>query len=400
MPRHATRHPFFESIAREWGLLCQRPWDLAMISWVPLLSAALIFAIFSAGIPTRLPVGVRDADHSALSRQLVRFLDATPGLQVVQQVDDELAAERAMRSGAVYGMVEVPAGFARDIKLGHAAQITLLHNAQFSSHSGMIQRDVRTATGTLSAGIEIVARNKRGESPRAARLSQEPIRTAMANLFNPALDYLQFLGMALVPAMLHIFAMVAGAWSVGTELRDGTLGEWKVICVGGRQYGGLLLALLGKLVPSFIALFAVGIASTLGFMAAGGWHPAGSMTLALLALGAMIGLSIALGALAAAISRSLRTALSATGFITAPAFAFSGAAFPIAAMPQTAQWWAMSLPFTHYLRVQIEQLEMGVPVSCSAGTVGVMLLAAVVALAIAAHCIGKAAADPSSWGKR
>ena len=400
MPRHATRHPFFESLRREWGLLCRRHWDLAMISWVPLLSVLLVYAIFSAGIPTRLPIGVRDADHSALSRQLVRFLDAAPGLQVAHQYQDESETEHAMRSGTVYGVVEIPAGFARSVKLGHASQVTLLHNAQFSSHSGMIQRDVRTAVGTLSAGIEIVARNKRGESARGARLSQEPIRTAMANLFNPSLDYLQFLAMALVPAMLHIFAMVAGAWSVGVELRDGTLGEWKVICVGGRRFGGVLLALLGKLASSFLALYAVGTVGLLGIMAAGGWRPAGSLALVLAALAVMIALSIALGALAAAWSRSLRTALSAAGFITAPAFAFSGAAFPIAAMPQAAQWWAKSLPFTHYLRVQIAQLEMGAPVSYSATAVATMLLALIVSLAFAAYGTSRAAADPASWGKR
>jgi ABC-2 type transport system permease protein len=400
MPRHATRHPFFESLSREWGLLCRRPWDLAMISWVPLLSVLLIYAIFSAGIPIRLPIAVWDADHSALSRQLVRFLDAAPGLQVVRQYGDEVEVEHGMRSGAVYGVVEIPSGFSRDVKLGRAAQVTLLHNAQFSSHSGMIQRDVRTAVSTLSAGIEIVARNKRGESPRGARLSAEPIRTAMANLFNPALDYLQFLAMALLPAILHIFAMVAGAWSVGVELRDGTLGEWKVICVGGRQFGGVLLALFGKLALPFLMLVAVGVAGTLGMIAAGGWHPAGSLALVLAALAVMIALSIALGALAAALSRSLRTALSATGFITAPAFAFSGAAFPIAAMPQTAQWWAKSLPFTHYLRLQIEQLEMGVPASTSATALMAMLLATIAAFALAAYGIGRAAGDPASWGKR
>ena len=45
----------------------------------------------------------------------------------------------------------------------------------------------------------------------------------------------------------------------------------------------------------------------------------------------------ALGALLAALTRSLRMALSGVGFCSAPAFAFSGVAFPLLAMPASAR---------------------------------------------------------------
>ncbi|HJV52106.1 MAG TPA: ABC transporter permease [Noviherbaspirillum sp.] len=393
-------HIFRASLRREWQLLRRRPWDVAMISWVPLLSVALIWWIFSAGIPTRLPIGVWDADHSALSRQLVRFLDATPGLQVSAQYDDELQVEHAMRSGRVYAVVEIPREFARDVKRGHASQVTLLHNAQFSSHSGIIQRDVRTAVGTLSAGIEIVARNKRGESLRAAKLGAEPIRASLANLFNPSLDYLQFLGMALIPALLHIFAMAAGAWSVGTELRDATIADWRDASQQGQGRMSFFAALLGKLSIPFLSLSAVGIFGLLAVIIAGGMHPAGSLAFTLGALVAMLALSIALGAVVAAATRSLRTALSVTGIVTAPAFAFSGAAFPLSAMPASARLWADSLPFTHYLRVQIEQLQMGAPLRYSLPAAIWMPLVALALLALAARALDQAARQPETWGAR
>ncbi|KIF81380.1 ABC transporter permease [Noviherbaspirillum autotrophicum] len=393
-------HIFRASLRREWQLLCRRPWDIAMISWVPLLSVALIWWIFSAGIPTRLPIGVWNADHSALSRQLVRFLDAAPGLQVVAQYDDELQVEHAMRAGKVYGVVEIPREFARDVKRGHAAQVTLLHNAQFSSHSGIIQRDVRTAVGTLSAGIEIAARNKRGEPVRAAKLAAEPIRTSLANLFNPSLDYLQFLGMALIPALLHIFAMTAGAWSVGAELRDATIGDWRNASMQGQAGTSFFAALLGKLCVPFLSLSLVGVSGLLAVIIAGGMHPAGSLVFTLLALLAMLALSIALGAAVAAATRSLRTALSVTGIVTAPAFAFSGAAFPLSAMPAGARLWADSLPFTHYLRVQVEQLQMGAPLRYSLPVLVWMPVVALALLALAARALTRAAQQPDSWGAR
>lgn len=368
-----------------------------MISWVPLLAAALLWWIFSAGLPTRLPIGVLDDDHSALSRQLVRFLDATPGLAVARRYDNPAEAEHALRRIDVYAVVSIPRDFSRDVKQGRSAQITLLHNAQLGTHSGLIQRDVRTAVGTLSAGVEMTARNKRGEAAQGVRTSMEPVRAGMVTLFNASLDYEQFLAAALIPALLHILAMTAGAWAVGRELRDRTLGDWLGPTPALGQTAG---ALLGKLLWSWLGLGGVATLALLWITWGRGWHPAGSVPWTLVALWVFLALSIALGALASAATRSLRTALSATGFITAPAFAFSGVGFPLLAMPWAAQLWALALPYTHYIRLQMEQLQMGAPLSVSVATPLWMTLATAVLLSACVPLLRAAAVQPASWGKR
>ena len=232
------------SFRREARRLAADPWDLAMVTWVPLLAVALLWWIFSAGLPRHLPVGMVDEDHSSLSRQLVRMLDATPGVRIAQNHANAAEAERALRALEVYAVVTIPRDFARTVKEGRAAQVTLLHNAQMGTHSGLLQRDVRAAVGTLSAGIEMAARNKRGESAQAVRVSREPIHTQLVALFNVSSNYEQFLGAALIPALLHILAMTAGAWTVGRELRDRSLGEW----LGTGRFVPVAGALLGKLV--------------------------------------------------------------------------------------------------------------------------------------------------------
>lgn len=385
------------SARREAALLRRRPWDLAMITWVPLLACALMWWIFSAGLPTRLPIGLIDDDHSALSRQLGRFLDATPGLQLAQHYSNSAEAERALRSADVYAIVRIPADFTRSIQQGRAAQVTLLHNAQFGTHSGLIQRDVRTAVGTLSAGVEMAARTKRGEPAQSVRVNMEPVRAGTVTLFNASLDYEQFLAAALIPALLHILAMTAGAWSVGRELRDRTVTDWLgAVPTLGRALAGVL----GKLVWPLLGLGLVGTLALLWVTWGRGWHPAGSVGWTWVALWAFLALSIGMGALASAGTRSLRTALSATGFITAPAFAFGGVGFPILAMPWGAQLWAKALPYTHYMRLQMEQLQMGAPLRVSLATPFWMALAAAAMLGLAALALRAAATQPETWGKR
>lgn len=382
---------------REWMRLRQSPWDLAMISWIPLVGVALLWWIFSAGLPTRLPIGVIDQDHSALSRQLNRFLDATPGLRVAQQLPDTHAAARELRRASVYAVVIIPAEFSRTVKLGHAAQVTLLHNAQFGTHSGLIQRDVRTVVGTLSAGVEMAARNKRGEPAQGVRVAMEPVRTDMQSLFNPSLNYEQFLAAALIPALLHILAMTAGAWSVGRELRDGTIWAWLGVAPSPAVAAG---ALLGKLAPAWLSLGGVAALALLWLTVGRGWHPAGHVTWVLLALLAFLGLSLALGAFISAVTASLRMALSATGLITAPAFAFSGVGFPLLSMPPGARAWAEALPFTHYIRLQIEQLQMGAPLGPSTQTLLTFVLAMGLLLGGSVAPLARASRFPRRWGKR
>ncbi len=385
------------SARREFALLRARPWDLAMITWVPLLAVLLIWWIFSAGLPERLPIGVLDQDRSALSRQIVRFLDATPGLRVVQRFDDEGAMARALTSGAVDAAVQLPRDLNREVKQGRVGQVVLLHNAQLGTHSSLIQRDVRTVVATVSGGVELAVRNKRGESMIAARATMEPLKAGTVALFNTSGDYEQFLGAALIPALLHILAMTAGAWAVGRELRDRSIGGW---LGAAPRWHEALAALAGKLSLPFASLSLVGIAAMLWITAGRGWHPVGSLGWTLFALVVFLALSIALGGFVAALTRSLRTALSATGFITAPAFAFGGVGFPLVAMPALAQMWAALLPYTHYVRVQMEQLQMGAPLAYSAATPLWMVVGTAVLLAATATALGRAARAPDSWGGR
>lgn len=393
----SARGGFRASAQREWRLLRQRRWDLAMVSWVPVLAVALIWWIFSAGLPNQLPIAVLDQDHSSLSRQLVRLLQATPGLRVLETEVDTAQAAQSVRRGDVYAVLEIPRDFSQIIKRGEAAQVTLSHNAQLGTHSGLIQRDVRTAVATFSAGIEIAARNKRGASVVSARVAMEPLRTSAITLFNTALNYEQFLAAALIPAVLHILAMTAGAWAVGRELRDGTAEQW---LAPGASLTQVLAALAGKLLLPVVSLSLTGALGLAWVTWGRGWQPTGSLAWVVLALFVFMALSAALGALAAALFRSLRTALSATGFITAPAFAFSGVGFPLSAMPVLARWWAQAMPYTHYIRVQVEQLQMGAPLHYSVASVFWLTLATAGVALVCGLRLQRISNDPTAWGRR
>lgn len=191
--------------------------------------------------------------------------------------------------------------------------------------------------------------------------------------------------------------MTAGAWAVGRELRDATLGQWLGDSPG---WSSASAALLGKLSWPLLSLGLVGTTSLLGLTWGRGWFPLGSLAWVLLGLWGLLALSLVMGAAVAAGTLSLRTALSATGFITAPAFAFSGVGFPLQSMPVLARGWAELLPYTHYIRLQMEQLQMGAPLRYSSLSLAGLWLAAAVLGVLSAQLLVRAARQPERWGGR
>jgi ABC-2 type transport system permease protein len=381
--------------AREWRRLRASPWDLAMVSWVPLLAVALIAWIFSAGLAQQLPIAVLDQDHSVLSRQLLRWLQATPGLRVTGQFSNQAQGEQALRSGAVYALLQIPADLSLRLHRSEPATVTLLHNAQFGSHSGLIQRDVRGVVATLSGALELAARERRGAAPASARVALEPLSVRALTLFNPAQDYEPFLAAALIPALLHIFAMTAGAWSVGRELRDRSLSDW---IAPQSSLAQALTALVAKLALPVLALTLLGVLALAWVSDSSAGLSARAGVLAALLL--FLSLSALLGAVLALASGSLRLGLSGTGFLSAPAFAFGGVGFPLLAMPVLARDWAAALPYTHYIRLQNQQLQMGAPLSVSLPIGLGLVLAALLTALLGAALLRWRAQRPLSWGRR
>jgi ABC-2 type transport system permease protein len=196
-----------------------------MVSWVPMLDHGADVLDFFGG-PALPPAHRRlDRRHSALSRQLVRMLQATPGLEVRQSVLNRGEAADALLRMEVYGVVHIPPDLETHVKQGRGGAVTLLHNAQLATASSLLQRDLKQVVGTLSAAVEMQAAAKRGSPHQVLQVQMEPIKTQLVALFNVSTNYEQFLAAALIPALIHILAMTAarGPWggSCGT-VRWGT----------------------------------------------------------------------------------------------------------------------------------------------------------------------------------
>ena len=380
-------------VRRELCALRASGWDLALVTWWPLLLLGILWWTFTAGLPRALPLVWLDQDHSASSRQLLRLLEASPTLSLQQQAADANEAMHGVRSGRAVGWLVVPRDFEREIQQGRAPTLFLQVNGQQSTAAGMVKSQVQTAVAMFSAGAELKIRTAQGEPLAQALGNAEPLRPGLSTLFNGTMNYEAFLVPALGTALLQLLAMFAGVACVGRELRNGSVPAW-LASAGGRA----LPALTGKLLVNLVPLALLSAAMVLGLALGRGFAIEGSAALLLAAHGLALVANAALGVVAVLATRSLRMGLSIAGVIASPAFTYAGAGYPLLAMPPFAQAWAALLPLTHLLRLQAEQWGMGAPAAYAADDLAALVAMAVLPWLLVPMLLRRAL-DPTAWGR-
>ncbi|WP_227430576.1 ABC transporter permease [Psychrobacter sp. I-STPA6b] len=217
---------FWRSARYEGNFLRHNRWDFSVLFWIPLAVIVLVWWIFSRPFIVNLPIGMINDSHNSYSQTLIRYLDASPDLAVTQIFKNSNEANDALLRQQVYAVVIIPRDFGEKINQAQASPVLLEVNAQFGSHSGIIQRGVQSAVGTFSAGVEIKRSIKQGSNPSQAKIDYSPISIQRVSLFNAGSNYQLFLASTVLPALLHILAMVVGATTIGREIRDCTFADW------------------------------------------------------------------------------------------------------------------------------------------------------------------------------
>lgn len=377
----------------EWQASRQHPCQNALLWWLPLLMLALLAWIFSAGPARNLSLLVVDQDQSASSRQLLRLLNASPGLEVQAWPGDLPGAEQALRQRQAYGVLAIPAQFEQQLLQGQGQALPLWHNAQLATHSSQIEREVQQGLQSFTANFETSQRQRQGSNPEQARQQTQPIKVQATALHNASMDYQRFLQVPMSFAMLQLFVLLASLHGLGRELRDGSLNQYLQQANGSRT-----LALLAK--TSFYGLWSWLWA--LALLAYFAWRlPDFEPSVGLgLATGMLVGSGVGLAWLFLGVTLNLRFSLSVCGFYAAPAFAFAGQTYPLVSMPVAAQLWAQLMPLTPWLSLY-NQSGLG-PVPWLVGQTQLLHLSllAVLPAVLGGLLLRQRAFTPTAWRKR
>ena len=113
---------FFKDIFRVWRRETRFVFTdigvLLFFFFLPLVYPIIYTLIYNPEVVREIPTVVVDNSRTAESRELVRALDATSGIHVIGYASDMPEARTAMNEKKAYGIVEIPADYARLIGRG------------------------------------------------------------------------------------------------------------------------------------------------------------------------------------------------------------------------------------------------------------------------------------------
>lgn len=315
----------------------------------PLIAFSLVIWLFSYNVPRELPVALVDQDHTSLSRKLAAAADATP-IADLETYSDAAAAHKALMQGKVDAIYLIPAQTEKKVLSGQQADVVLYLSNTNVLKGGLITSGIMKSCLTLSSGIQVLSRTKKGEAWEQAIAATMPVMPDTHILFNPYINYSYFLASMLMPVMLIVFVLMGTVYAMGTELKQGTGMQWLETA-----RGNIWTALLGKMLPyTFIFLIQAWIMDLLLF------HylevPLHGHLHLLLVTQLLLILSYQfLAVFLIAFTSNLRLALSLAAAYTMMALTFSGLTYPLADMPPLARSFASLFPFTYYLQNFIGQ---------------------------------------------
>ncbi|WP_296720668.1 ABC transporter permease [Erythrobacter sp.] len=377
---------FRASMAREWRFLARSPWDLALLTWLPLLLCGAIAWQLSDGVIRDLPVLLIDQDKTMIGRDLAIRIEAAPGLALAGRVPDLAAAEEMIRAKRAQAALLVPPDTAQRALRGEAPLI-LYFNASYPAAAAAVQREAGAIVDAANARLatEWIAAIAAPGSVRPA-----PVRAVTAIAWNaPASQELQLVSL-LHPALLHLLFMLAVVSAFGRELRDGSIREWSPG----------VAALAGKAAPYLAVFMGWGLLATFWLSGVRGWQFAGSFTLFMAGYAAMYLAYLGVAVLLLGATRTLSQSLSITGLYAGASFAFAGAIFPLEQASAFARVWAGALPYTHFARLLARTwIAEGSAMAVAAPLLAMLGIALVTAVPGAILYL-RAARDPDSWGRR
>ena len=347
---------FRESLS---GMLGKPLWLLMV------LSVALTTLPYAHRTMDDLPVAVIDMDHSVVSRELVRQLDAAPKIATVGY-DQLPEAQHDLAWRKLFAIVVIPLDFEKRVLRGEAVTVPIFGDATNRMANGQIQQDISATYTELSLRYNRERLMRGGFSEVQANVLLQPAVGQLTDLFNPGTSFAAIVLPGLVTLILQ-HGLLLSSTRVSLNLRGGTPRSLRqpLSTRLGRYAAQLLIWIVLAMLLYVIWPYIFGFRQTSPF-----WALLGIVLPFLLAV-------LAFSEFLAELLPSEEAVYLTLTFVTLPLFYLAGYTWPPQAMPDWVLLLANAIPSTWTIRAVAEMNQMDLPL----GAVGPHIL---VLLAMAA----------------
>lgn len=227
---------------------------LIFILFVPLAYPLLYSYVYTNEVVREVPAAVVDESQSALSREFIRKMDASPDVRIAACCGSMAEAEELLKRQEVYGIVRIPSTFTRDLWKGEQSHVGL-----YCDMCSMLYYKALMLTATnvsLEMNKEIkVTRYLPATTERQAEIIRTPIEYDYIPLYNPQSGFAAFL----IPPVLMLIIQQTLFLGVGMSMGDSRERYRGSVIPFKRSYKHPVHIVLGKSMLYFLLYLLMGI---------------------------------------------------------------------------------------------------------------------------------------------
>lgn len=344
------------TMRREMRRLASRPIYLFAMMAVPIGCALFFMSLLREGLPTKVPVAVVDNDNSALSRQMIRDLDATQLLDINSYYDSYHAALEAVRRGEIYGFFVIPNEFEKNAVAGHSPTLTYYSNMAYFIPGTLSFKGFKTIAVTTTGSVAAMQLVSTGLERDAVGALIQPLAVQDHLIGNTWSNYSIYLCNSFAPGVLALMIMLVTVFSICEEIKRSTSVAWLE-----SARGSIIVALLGKMLPHTLIFSIVGIFIQL-LMYGYNHYPLNCPLLVMIL--AMVLFVVACQGFAlfiCSVLPNLRLALSVMSLLGVLSFSITGFSFPVENMYGAVAIFSHIVPVRYYFLIYVDQALNGIP---------------------------------------
>lgn len=346
----------YDIIKRELRRMTSRKIYVVMMLVVPLACTFFFLNLMHEGLPLKVPVGMVDLDHSSLSRQIGRSLNASELIDINSDFESYNEAITGVKNGDIYGFFLIPSDFQEKAIGGEKPTLSFFSNMTIFVPGSLSFKGFKTIAVTTTGGIVRTTLVSAGADEAMAGSLIQPMVVRTHPLNNPWTNYSIYLSQSFIPCLLALIVMLVTVFSVCQEYKTGSSIEWLA-----EAQGRMWIALLGKLLPQTVIFTAVGVAiqavmfGFLGFPLNN--HPIHMILAMLLLVTASQGFAVFISEMLP----NFRIALSIVSLTGILCFSIAGFSFPVEKMYGGVAIFSYIVPIRYYFLIYIDQALNGIP---------------------------------------
>ena len=309
-----------------------------MVILFPLVSLALFPLVANFDV-RNLNLGVVDHDHSPYSRRLANKAVASGYFRLTQVAQSYGEALGGIETSQADLILEIPAGFERDLMRERSAKVMIAANAVNGTRGGLGSAYLSSIVADFSSELRaaLLASSNRLRTPSFEIVQQYR--------FNPQLEYRVFMVPAIMVMLLTMMCGFLPALNIVGEKEKGTIEQMNVTPVGRLQF------ILAKLIPYWIMGF---VALSICFGVAWLFYdltPTGGLSTIYLFASIFVLAVSGLGLLISNFAKTIQQAMFMMFFVVMAMIFMSGLYTPVASMPDWAQRISEFMPLRYFIMV-------------------------------------------------